>query len=329
MDGIFSDASTDSIEKFFARLIVYDVAMPHTKTRLSPITFSEFLIRNSILCINQYQVYDAANKFWRRYLDLTPGLLDMIPKPYDMSVCEEEHPGWNKLIDYFNRILDVQKFEGNKYYQMHYLSHVCYLFYQETFKNSHEQCCMRTIFNEVVAPILYEPIIKVASYTWMPVLNFADMRFDESVVTLCARVSGFIETHSGRLMNHQNFDVSRLQSLQHIVNEGLHGIYDNKYNGDHWKTSLVNCISKASILKADMELCELHDSFARDGMKCCRAFDILDKCQNHYEKNLFDDDPDGAIDELLDVYSALKKGLESYNLSGAKQGGKSDESNGS
>lgn len=316
MDGCFHGVPTDSIERWFSGMIVYDVAMPHTRTRVSPITFTEYLIRNSILCLNQEQVYDQMNKFWRRYLNVSGNILDKLQneKGWNLSICEEEHPGWSKLVDYFNRILDVQKFDGNKYYQMHYLSHCCHLFYHETWKNQEEQDCNRTIFNEIMSPILYEPCIPVQRYIWLPVMNFADVRFHENLVTLCAKVSSFIESHSGRSMNFKQFDQERLKFMMNIVKGTLTDIHNNKYNDELWKVPLSLSIAKLNVINADMKSCEMYDSFDRDGMKCIGAMRELQGIRKRFEQGEYNDAPDDAIDSLLDAYTVIQKGLKSYNI---------------
>lgn len=313
MEGVFAGVTTDAIESWFSNLIVYDINFPHTSNRISPITFTEFLGRSSIICTNQEQVYDCANKFWRRYVSFTPDILNKIRGKYNLDICEEEHAGWNKLVDYFNRILDVQKFDNNHYYQMHYLSHVCHLFYTENFSCVDERSCNRTIFNEVISPILYAPNIPVAKYFWLPVMNYADMRFGERLVDVCLRASAFIENHSGRSMDPEKYDIKHLNNLYNIVKQGLDGIHANKYNDNLWKVPLIECLTQATIIKADVDACELHDSFEQNGMKCCGVIKKLQKAKDRFEKDILDD-PDIAIDQLLDCYSLLKKNLASYNI---------------
>lgn len=313
MDGCFTGVPTDNIEKWMSNLIIFDTSAPHTKTRLSPITFTDFLGRSNIMCLNQHQVYEAANKFWRRYLSFSPNLLESIHENDDLSICEVEHTGWNKLVDYFNRILEVQKF-SNTYYQMHYLAHCFYLFSTEDLGFGDNKNCYKIIFNEIVSPILYETCIPVTNCFWPSILNYTDMRFRERLVLLCARISSFIESHAGRTMNTKQFDERNLKALYKFIKDGMAAIHENKYNDELWKVPLVNCLVQSDLIRADMEACELHDMFERDGMKCCSALRQLKNIRERYDKNALNDDPDFAIDCLLDVYMTLKKGLESYNI---------------
>lgn len=313
MDGCFQGVPADNIDRFLSLMILSDSALPHTSTRMSPITFTEFLARNSILCLNQMQVYDQACKFWRKYLSFSPKILEAAQGKTPMDICEQEHAGWNKLVDHFNRILDVQQFT-NAYYQMHYLSHCFHLFYLENFKNSEERCCMRAIYNQIISPILYESCIPVAQYFWLPVMNFADMRFKEVVVLLCARITAYIEAHAGRTMNTKEFDKRNLETLFGIVKEGLQGVHENKYNDELWKVPLCRCLSQSAVVQADVDSCELHDSFEQDGMQCCKALRCLKNMKTRYDRDYLDNDPDQAIDLLLDTYSLLKAGLDTYEI---------------
>ena len=71
---------------------------------------------------------------------------------------------------------------------------------------------------------------------------------------------------------------------------------------------------ESSLIKSDVDVCELHESFERDGMKCCKVLKMLMQARNLFDKNAFDGDPDGAGDYLLDAYAIINKGLESYNV---------------
>ena len=314
MDGVFSGVATANVERFFGSLVAYDVTMPHTNTRLSPLNFQMFLARNNILCINQQQVYDAANRFWRRYISFTPGVLDKCQNPYSLSICEEEKPGWNKLVDYLNRLLCVQDFNDHLYYKMHYIAHICYLFSNETFPDVNSGNCQKAIFNEIIQDVTYERLIPTNNLAWIPVLNHADARFCEGVTMACAKASHFIETHCARTMNNKEYDISRLVALKEIVTSGLTAMYDKKYEGEMWKAGFIECLARASLVNTDMEMCELKDSFNRDGMKCCKVLNKLIKARTLFEKNMINDDPETATDYLLDAYTLINKGLQSYNI---------------
>lgn len=314
MDGVFSGVATANIERFFGSMIAYDVAMPHTSTRISPINFQTFLVRNNILCLNQEQVYDAANKFWTRYNNMTPGFLEKCQGKLSMNMCEESCPGWNKMVDYLNRVLKVQEFGDHLYYKMHYLAHVCYLFSHETFEDTNAGNCQKALFNNLMSCMFYEHLIPCNNLTFAQVINFADVRFSEAVVMTCARISQFIEAHCARTMNLKDFDLSRLMALKQIVKDSLTQIYEHKYDDDSWKAGFIKCMVESSLIKSDVDVCELHESFERDGMKCCKVLKKLMQARNLFDKNAFDGDPDGAGDYLLDAYAIINKGLESYNV---------------
>ena len=319
MDGVFSGVATANVERFFGSMIAYDVAMPHTSTRLSPINFSVFLVRNNIFCMNQEQVYGAANKFWERYNNMTPGFLEKCQGKLYMNLCEEECSGWNKLVDYLNRVLKVQEFGDHLYYKMHYLAHVCYLFSHETFDDVSDGNCQKALFHNLMSCVMYEHLIPCNNITFAPIINFADVRFSEAIVLTCARISQFIESHCARTMNFKEFDLQRLLALKQIVKDSLTQIYENKYNDNDWKAGFIKCMVESSLIKSDIDACELHESFERDGMKCCKAINKLMKARKLFDKNAFDGDPDGAADYLLDAYALLNKGLESYNVGTEKK----------
>lgn len=318
MDGLFSGVSTDNIEHFFMSMIVFDVGFPHTDTRLSPITFNDFMIRNQVLCINSMQVYNEACKFWARYFSFNKAMLRSAHDKYDLNICNEPHGGWNKLVDHLNRLLDVNRFEGNPYYQMHYIAHCCHGFFCEKFKDAEEYKTNKIVFNEIISPIIYDPVVPT-QYSFLPILNFADLRFMERVAMMCSRIDAFMENHCGRTMNHHEFDINHLKMLYDIVTEGLKGVRDNKYNGNAWLQQLQQCIAKTTIIQADVNACELKDVFERDGMKCCSVLKVLKRIGQRNERNAYSDDPDLAFDELLDAYKLCADGLKSYNIPEVKK----------
>lgn len=312
MDDIFIGNSTEAVEDLFANMVVSDVSMPHTSTRLSPITFTEFITRNNILCTIQGDVYAQANKFWQKYLSLTPDLLKKCQGPFNMDKCEEKHGGWNKFIDYLVRALDVESFTGHPYYQMHYLAHVNYLFNADNFDDDKIiNICYRSIWAEIMKYVWYKKSIKTKT-VWAPIMNYSDLRFSDGLNNMIHAAKIYIESHSGAFFDMKRFDVHRLQALKEIVCEGLKGVYSKKYVGDTWTENFVKCVSSSMMIKTDVELCEAYDSFEQDGMKCCKALHRIDKMKHKYERHYFDDCPDDAMDAMLDILGDINKGLESY-----------------
>lgn len=321
MDGIFNGVSTDNIQRFFGNMIAFDVSMPHTSTRLSPITFQSFMIRNNILCVNQEQVYEEACKFWKRYSSLSAGMLEQCQGgKVQMDVCEESKPGWNKLIDYFNRVLALQDLFGQFVpYKMHYLAHICYLFAHEKFDDDHAGLCQKAIFHNIMSSVMYDNIIPVANLVFAPILNSLDCRFNEALTLTYTRINQFIDGHCARTMDYKRFDIDRLRALQEIVKEGLQGIHEKRYDDNNWEGSFLKCLTSSALIKSDIDVCELSDSFERDGMKCCKVVNKLMQARKLYSSNAFQNDPDGATDYLLDAWSLLKQGLESYNIPSDKE----------
>ena len=313
MDNIFFGNSTEAIEDLFANMVVSDVSMPHTNTRLSPITFTEFITRNNILSTIQGNIYTHANKFWQKYLSLTPDLLKKCQGEFSMNRCEEEHGGWNKFIDYLMRIVDVEAFTGHPYYQMHYLAHVCYLFNKENFDSDKLiNICYKSIWTEIIKFVCYKKVIK-CSTVWTPIMNYSDLRFGDGLNNTINAAKVYIESHSGVSFDLKRFDVHRLQALKDIINEGLKGVYSKKYAGDSWTENFVKCVSGSMMIKTDMDLCEVRESFEHDGMRCCKPLKRIDNIKRRYENHYYDGCPDDAIDSMLDVLSDINKGLAGYS----------------
>lgn len=313
MHGIFSGIPTEMTERFFSNLVAFDASLPHTTTRISPVTFQTFLTRNGIVCLNMLEVYNTANNFWQKYLEITPGILERVQGKYNLSKCEETHDGWNALIDLLNRVKDVQDFDGHPYYQMHYLSHVCFLASQMDLGDK-EGLYYKAIFQDCVSPVLYDHLVPTPFAVFAPIMNYTDIRFNEGVTLAVAKSSMFIHCHSGGSVDPDEFDKSRLKALKDLVEGALKAIVENK-NNKMWTTPFQQCLASSGLLNADYNCLELKPAFEANHTCCGKTFKWLNKMRARNEKGLYNDDPEAAIDDLLDIYSSIKEGYEHYNMS--------------
>ena len=323
-ERIFNGVSSDNIDSFFMQMCISDSLLPHTYTRLSPITFQEFMARNNIMCLNQRQVYDAACMAWRMQLKAVPGtILNDAHRGMDYDKCEKPHPGWIPLIDMLNRVLDIEnisiKSDSTRlYHQMHYLAHVSYLAdVTPMCDDKEDDIYFRTMFRDCISPMLYPTLIPAAPI-WAPVMMFTDMRFSEAVVLTLSKVSNFISTHCGRLSDAQEIDKTRLMAMHQTVKEALDVVHKNKYDDGVWQTGLGALLTRLMIIRADLNACEMKDSMERDGCKCIRRFRQLHKIKKMFDADHLDNNPETAIDLLLDTYADLKSDLRSYDINGSE-----------
>ena len=312
MHGIFNGLPAESVERFFTNMIAFDASLPHTKTRISPITFQTFLARQGIVCLDVLGMYNQANEFWKKYLEVSPGILERVQGKYDMTIVEQQHPGWNTLIDLLNRVIDAEKFDGHPYYQMHYLAHVCF----EAAKldnDNKDKLYYMSIFHDCISTVLYDRFMPVSPATFAPILNYTDIRFNEGVTIAVAKSNMFISSHAGSSIDPETYDQARLRALMDVVEGTLNGIVKHK-STNAWMESLNRGLTSAGILNADYNSCELKQTMEDNGICCSKPFKWLNKIRSRHEKGHYNDNPDEAIDDLLDVYSAIKDGYNHYHL---------------
>lgn len=315
-DRIFTGVSSENIDTFFAHMCMSDSLLPHTHTRLSPITFQNFMTRNNIMCLNQRQVYDAACAEWRfRIKSLSEDVLKAAHPSVNYDICEQPHFGWSPLIDLLNRVLEVENIcKGNtseiRYHQMHYLAHVSYIADVTKFSDDDNDLYFRTMFRDCISPILYTFLIPAAPI-WSPIMMFTDMNFSEAITKMVTNVCNFISTHCGRTSNAQEIDVTRLGAIKQTLHEALELVSKNKYDVDVWKSGLGILLTRLMIIRADLKACEMHDVMERDGCKSIRRFRQIHRMKLMYDKQQLDD-PEIAIDMLLDAYAAVGNDLKSY-----------------
>jgi len=202
---------------------------------------------------------------------------------------------------------------------MHYISHLFYLMQFTNEGNDPEHVYYVSLFHEIIKPVVYERLIPTTINFFTPVLNYMDVRFSESIAFASARASDFVCKHTGRYMNHNEFDVEHLRAGKDIVQTALKQVYENKYNDDAWKVGFISCLNKASIINADINVCEFAPAMEQNGMKCIKPFRNLVKLREKMENNQLSSDPDDIIDRLLDVYSTINNGLRSYNIPTEKE----------
>lgn len=309
---IFPGVPANHIERFFINMCASDMNLPHTSTRLSPITFNEFMIRNQILTTVPFDIYDEANKIWVKTLEQNPGLFKLsgLRATHEMDLCEQKHKGWNEVIDYLNRLVDVEKFDDSPYFQMHYIAHICYLFIKMTDQYEIDKCMTyRTIFNDLISPILYESCIPT-TYAFLPVKKSTDVKFQHDMTTMLIKVKDYIVSHSANRMNTVLLDGSRVKQFAADVKEILTAIHNVKYMEDNaWKTHLRAYLNRVLVYKYDFEMFELYPVFKRDGMKSIKIVDDLLKIKKHFDAGCIMD-ADDAIDQLLGVYGDLLKAVK-------------------
>ena len=299
--------------EYFMNMIIFDPT-PHTYTRLSPITFCDFLARTNVITLQQRSLYEQANQFWRKQLD--GGAFKPIIDNNGISICEEQQCDWNPLIDHLQRLVRVMEL-NNAYQRMHYLSHVCYLMSEA--KGDDNMDYYRVLFANIINPVLYPNSLNTTK-DFLPILNYIDPRFDESVTFACAVADKFIQSHLGRPSD--TYDIERLQALKTNVTQALQCIQKNKDSQDKstWLNELSRCLLSSALLNADLHACELYQVMERDGLRCCKPLRELKRILKMHEKGSYSDDPDDAIDSLLDVYSSINSGLKAYNIPSDKGG---------
>lgn len=298
----FSDVSPENLEKFFVNMIVSDLSMPHTRQRLSPITFCEFMARNQIQLLNPFDLYDQANKVWRKFSHDNPNIFDApMRKEIDLDQAETEHSGWNVVIDYLRRLIEVSIIPL-PYYQMHYIAHVCHNFIQAT--NSLEgmkQAAYRNTWNQILSPIMYECIIP-ARYAWLPIENYADIRFGTDLGHTLRNAKQFIDNHSAISMDHKAYDEFRVQHIRQDCENTINKVYKNKLKTqDVWKPAVDEFFMRNQLRESDAEMCEMWEQFKSNGMQIVDLFDKIDKFHKDYDAGKYNEDPDSIIDTLLDI----------------------------
>lgn len=298
----YSDVTPENLEKFFINMIVSDLGMPHTKQRLSPITFCEFLVRNQIQLLNPFDLYDAANKTWRKFNHDNPNIFDApMRKDIDLDQADVEHSGWNPVIDYLRRLLEVKNI-ALPYYQMHYISHVCHNFIQMTNDlDNTKQLAYRNTWNEILNPIMYECIIP-ARYAWLPIENYADIRFGPDVDRMVRNAKQFIDNHSAVAMNHKAYDEFRVHHIRQDCETTINKVYKNKLKTqDVWQPAVDEFFLRNQLRESDAEMCEMWEQFKSNGMQIVDLFAKIDKFYKDYKAGRYNDDPDGIVDTLLDI----------------------------
>lgn len=320
MHGILNGIPIGAVEKFFSNIIAFDASLPHTTERFSPITFQTFMSRQGIICLNLLDIYKEANKFWKSYQAITPGILERVQSDkFNLSRVEEKHYGWSPLIDLLSRVVDVRKFDAHPYYQMHYMAHVCYIASDLLSKiDEKDRAYYMAIFNDCISPILYEQFVPNSFGGFAPIMNYTDIRFNESITITCAKAAAFIESHCGNGFDSKEFDKSRLVVLKDLVEKMLKDLVNAK-NTESRPTAFASGLVSCGILNADYNSCEFKQIMEANRLCCCKPFKWLNKIRARNEKGLYNGDLDTAIDDLLDVYSSIKEGCEHYNIDDKKE----------
>jgi hypothetical protein len=69
------------------------------------------------------------------------------------------------------------------------------------------------------------------------------------------------------------------------------------------------------MIRTDLKLCEYATIMERDGCKSFKALRSISKIKRAFDNDHMGDDPEMAIDMLLDTYTDVKKYMSSYNMS--------------
>jgi len=299
--AIFRGVPSERIDAFFVSMILSNVTMPHTSEALSPIVFTEFMARNQIITMTPLVVYEAANQFWRRYVQEMG--LDLITMAAQQGYGRIHEPGtgWNKLVSWLLKLEKVKEITI-PLYQMHYIAHICYQFYRDTEKDGPDEAAVeRMFFNDIVSPMFYDPLIPTG-YVLLPVLDYLDCRFRDRIPILLGKIDGFILRHKANY-DHILLDKQYSEYLQREAETCMTGIVKDKYKGDNvWKEHLASYLAKSTMMHGDLKMCELYPAMDQSAaMQCVKLFHLSDKIRNKFRSGSYDGDPMSAIDDMLDI----------------------------
>jgi len=214
------------------------------------------------------------------------------------------------MIDYLNRMLEVEKMSESPYYQMHYVAHVAYNFTHEVdqFEDAGKQTAYKIIFNDLINPILYEPLIPV-KYAFLPIENYSDIRFSSDIVSMVNKIKQYISMHSGSNLDYVKFDEHRTNQIVEDIKGTITAVYQNKFkSAEELNSPVRHFLGRCSIYRYDMEMCELYDMFRVNGMECTALMDKIVKFKKHFESGAFEGDYEDIIDNMLDLLPVKKKG---------------------
>lgn len=309
MAGCFPGVDGRNIEGFFMSLIISDASMPHTLKSISPITFTEFMSRNAIINLDPLSAYNDLNGFWRKYLkENGVKILECTNNVYPFDNIYENFGGWNNVIDYMFKMLEVEKIR-NPYYQMHYLAHLFYEMneYIKTLPDVSRDA-YRTLVANAIAPILYEAFIPT-NYFFLPVMNYLDVRFQERINVLVRRVNEFIDRHRATV-NNAMYNAKCCEYLKEQAESAMKETVKYKYErGNVWKQHASPFFTRSLMMKTDLSMCEAYPLYEQNGYDCIRLFKIIDKIHDRWNRGKYDDDPDMFIDDMLDVRPKSKQGV--------------------
>ena len=305
--GCFQELPKEKIDLFFSQMFLSDITMPHTHNFLSPITFTQFLDRNQIRTYNPLAVYDEANNRWRELVSEDPNILNTDQRAgVDLDMAEQQSENsWHMLIDFFRRFLNVTKIK-DLYYSMHYISHVCREFLGATsmLKDPRTMICTRAIFTQMVGPVLYDSIIPT-QYFFLPIKLYTDVGFVPGLQHAIARVSNYVQGHTGQLIQIDKLDNVRCDAIKKELHEALTNLVKFKRNKHKINETMTTLGNSMKIYHIDQDAYEMSDTFARDGVKSAIAINKLDKLGDRYIGGKVSHDPNDLIDLLLDVWTIV------------------------
>ena len=312
-NNMTNNVNNEMISRFTNNLIMSDASLPHTSSRLSPITFTEFSARCGIIGLNLDILYKLCCQIWSRNKFLVP--YKEAQSPTNMDIAEEVGEGWCKLIEYLNKFLRVEEIY-RKDYKMHYIAHLCWSLQASGIDADETHLQNTTIFKEILSPIIYPDMFPITLKIVPNIMSFMDVRFDDALKVSIARAEEFVETHSKRSFKSKDFDVTRLMTGEELISDALKKLNESKNESDGgWINAIQPALQKAQYINADISMCEDFVQLKEDGLKCIDVYEKLDKLRKKYNGGKFVDDPEYVMDKLLDVYSLISKGLKSYHVS--------------
>jgi len=311
MSAATNSVTDKNLRDFFVNMFLSD-PVPHTPTRISPISFREYLARTNVITLQQKSLYKQACAFWRETFETGP--FRNVVMANGLSICEEQQCSWNPLIDHLKRLTRAMEFEFD-HQRMHYVAHVCYLMGEVEDDKDDNIVYYKSLFANIVSSLCYTNTLN-CSLEFLPIMSSFDPRFTECCTFMCATADKFVQSHLGTTIgSYTKYDIDRLNALKTNVTAALKCIQQNKdRNQEAWTSELSKCLLASALLNADMHACELYRVMERDGLACCKPLRELKRMLKAHEKGQFINDPDEATDCLLDVYSSITRGLHSYNI---------------
>ena len=314
----FSEKNGVTDEMFIAyvtNLFASDCSLPHTSSRISPLTFLDYVSRSGIMTLNINALYCNVNELWSKFIGMDIATLRKTQGNFSMDIVDVPGRGWTKLIEMLDRFIRVQDIE-NYHYKQHYISHLCYINKHNGRYDDLEHRNNFLLFNEIISPVLYPTILTPSTNEFDHVMSVTDARFPVAVNMAVKRALEFIQDHSKVKKGKDKFDMTRIIAGINLVKGELSALTQKlkSKSQDGWEIHYSHTLTQANFILFDINQCEDLDGLRKSGAKCIDIFEKLDALKRAFDKKQFSGDADHARDRMLDVYSFIKQCLESYEL---------------